>query len=163
MSVYEGRLGCLTQGWPDWVKRTCSVPDGARWAYAWRRVHDYTEDTAPVMSSMRTIACHTCEKSGRHASAWGHDGRMRRCWRVECGAMACDTTVRADEEYGIATNNLSRRNYAQSINTKTWASGKNRASRLKQIKFDGCVWVCVCVSVFVCFCVFVCVCVRVCV
>ena len=64
-------------------------------------------------------------------------------------------------DYGIATNNLSRRNYAHSINTKTGASGKNRASRLKQIRFDGCVWRCVCVSVFVCFCVFVSV--RVCV
>ena len=62
MSVYEGRLGCLKQGCPDWVKRTCSGPDCARWAYAWRRVHDDTEDT-PVMCSMRTIGCHTCENA----------------------------------------------------------------------------------------------------
>ena len=87
---------------------------------------------------------------------------MRQCWRDECGAMACDTTVREDEDYGIATNNISRRKYAPSINTNTGASGKNRASRLKQIIFAGCVWVCVCVSVFVCLCVFVCVCVSVC-
>ena len=65
-------------------------------------------------------------------------------------------------DYGLATNNLSRRNYAQSINTKTGASGKNRASRLKQIIFGGCVWVCVCVSVFGCACVGLCVCVSVC-
>ena len=64
-------------------------------------------------------------------------------------------------DYGVATNNLSRRNYAHSINIKKGASGKNRASRLKQIIFGGCVWVCVCVSVFVCVCVCLCVCVCV--
>ena len=66
-------------------------------------------------------------------------------------------------DYGIATNNLSRRNYAHSINTKTGASGKNRASRLKQIIFAGCVWVCVCVSVFGCACLCLCVCACLCV
>ena len=40
---------------------------------------------------------------------------------------------------GLGTNNLSRRIYGHSINTKTGASGKNRASRLKQIILDGCV------------------------
>ena len=88
---------------------------------------------------------------------------MRQCWRDECGAMACDTTVREDEDYGIATNNISRRKYAPSINTNTGASGKNRASRLKQIIFAGCVWVCACVSVFVCVCVCLCVCACLCV